>query len=127
MSASKGIQVLNINPEEKLWGMNRIMHLNGSFQACHISIKKGGYCSNHRHERKWNQFYVVSGLLAIQSYREDKKTVETIYYIGPGQSIMVQPGVNHKFHAMEDTEAIEIYSTSVSDDDIVREDTGGMS
>jgi mannose-6-phosphate isomerase-like protein (cupin superfamily) len=123
----KNIQIIKIRQEEKLWGMNYIMHIDNVFQACHITIKKGGFCSNHRHTHKWNQFYIISGKLAVELFKEGDKTPYSILYLGPNDSIKVMPGVNHKFHAMEDTEAIEIYSVNVSEEDILREDTGGMS
>lgn len=123
----KNIQIIKIRQEEKLWGMNYIMHIDNIFQACHITIKKGGFCSNHRHTHKWNQFYIISGKLAVELFKEGDKTPYSILYLGPNDSIKVMPGVNHKFHAMEDTEAIEIYSVNVSEEDILREDTGGMS
>lgn len=128
MSDHKRFKLLDIKHEDKLWGLNHVMHLDGSFQVCHISVKKGGFCSNHRHTHKWNQFYVVSGKLAVQTYRGGELTgpPETIHFLGPTDSIRIEPGVNHKFHALEDTEAIEIYSASVSEEDIIREDTGGM-
>ena len=123
----KNIQIIKIRQEEKLWGMNYIMHIDNVFQACHITIKKGGFCSNHRHTHKWNQFYIISGKLAVELFKDGDKTPYSILYLGPNDSIKVMPGVNHKFHAMEDTEAIEIYSVNVSEEDILREDTGGMS
>lgn len=123
----KNMQIIKIRQEEKLWGMNYIMHIDNVFQACHITIKKGGFCSNHRHTHKWNQFYIISGKLAVELFKEGDKTPYSILYLGPNDSIKVMPGVNHKFHAMEDTEAIEIYSVNVSEEDILREDTGGMS
>lgn len=126
MSIDKNTNVVKIKHEEKLWGMNYVMHLDNIFQACHITIKKGGYCSNHKHTHKWNQFYVISGKLAVQTYRDGSSTPDSIFFLGPQDSIKIMPGVNHKFHALEDTEAIEIYSVSVSEEDILREDTGGM-
>jgi mannose-6-phosphate isomerase-like protein (cupin superfamily) len=123
----KNIQIIKVRQEDKLWGMNYIMHIDNVFQACHITIKKGGFCSNHRHTHKWNQFYIISGKLAVELFKEGDKAPYSILYLGPNDSIKVMPGVNHKFHAMEDTEAIEIYSVNVSEEDILREDTGGMS
>lgn len=125
--SNSGVKSLNTNKEEKLWGTSSAIYFGDSLSACHISIKKGGFCSNHRHERKWNQIYVVSGLISVQIYKDDRSTVESVYYIGPGQALTMRPGINHKFQAMEDTEALELYFASVSDEDIVREDTGGMS
>lgn len=119
------MDALSVRKEEKLWGRNHIIHLDNSFQICHIHIAKGGYCSNHFHEHKWNQFYIISGKLMVSCYNRDG-TIKSTTMVRPMECIKIPPGLNHKFEAIEETEALEIYWSELSEHDIVRTDIGGI-
>lgn len=119
------MEILLVRQEEKLWGRNHIIHIDHSFQICHIFINKGGFCSNHLHTHKWNQFYIVSGKLTVMSY--DSEGMPTgLVVLGPTECIKIPPGMNHRFEALEDTQALEIYWSELSEHDIVRTDLGGV-
>ena len=50
----------------KIWGSTELIEANGALEFHRIFTKKGGVCSKHKHEFKWNGFYVESGQLLIR-------------------------------------------------------------
>jgi len=107
----------------KAWGVTRKIYKGPINELHHISAKKGGYCSEHRH-RKFNLFYVLSGLLEITIFRKDG--LEDVTTLGPEQTSTVPPLVWHKFKALKDTESIELYYVLLEDSDIERRIQGGQ-
>ena len=109
----------------KTWGDTMVIFRDGHCEVHRISIVKGGFCSNHRHQTKSNLFYVESGKLKIIVKKNDYDlTDETI--VGPGEVTSVPPGEVHRFEALEDTIAFEVYFVTLDAGDIVREDNGGV-
>ena len=108
----------------KIWGETTEFFRNALVSAHHISIKKGGFCSEHRHASKYNLFYVISGKLLVQIWRDKNSIDKTL--VSAGQSTAVSPGFYHKFWALEDTEAIEVYQVFLEDPDIERRCEGGV-
>lgn len=93
-----------------------------------IEVNKGGFCSKHKHEHKWNAFFVESGCLEVTIYRQGDGThpaVEDKTILCAGDSTFVEPGVYHMFHALELTLAFETYWVELSQSDIVRVNVGG--
>jgi len=107
----------------KVWGETEEIFNDGKVSVHHLWIKKGGYCSEHKHVKKSNLFYVISGQLEISIWRE-KGVDKTI--IGNGESSFVPPGVYHKFRAIYDTECLEIYEVRLESNDIDRRTIGGV-
>ncbi|GAG96196.1 unnamed protein product [marine sediment metagenome] len=107
----------------KGWGITRKIYRGPMNELHHLSIKKGGYCSEHQH-KKFNLFYVLSGLLEITIWRD--KNLEDITKLGPEEVSAVSPGFWHKFRALEDTECMELYYVLLEDPDIERRTQGGM-
>lgn len=108
----------------KNWGYTTEFFRNALFSAHHLEIRKGGYCSEHKHEHKYNTFYVVSGQLEVTIWRDGDKPDVTI--IGPGQETSVPPGFWHMFKGITKCEAIEIYQVLLIDPDIERRTEGGL-
>ncbi len=109
----------------KIWGMTELIHKNGVLEFHRIDTKKGGVCSKHKHQFKWNGFYVVSGKLKIKVWKGDYDLVdETI--LNPGDFTQVKPGEYHSFECLEDAVAFELYWAEFDHTDIVRESVGGM-
>ena len=108
----------------KVWGRTTEFFRNALVSAHHITIKKGGFCSQHKHAHKYNLFYVISGKLLIRIWRDKNTIDETL--LCAGQSSAVSPGFYHKFWALEDTEAIEVYQVFLEDPDIERQTGGGV-
>jgi len=107
----------------KIWGTTQEVFNNGTVSVNHLKIKAGGYCSEHRHAKKSNQFFVLSGRLAIQIWHGNTKD-ETI--IKPGESTTVSPGVFHRFWAITNVECLEIYEVRLEGEDIDRRTVGGI-
>ena len=90
----------------KVWGETTEFFKNDCTSGHYLKIKAGGYCSEHRHNKKSNLFFLITGSLEIKIWRERNQIDTTI--LGPGQMSEVPPGVYHKFTALEDFECIEI-------------------
>ena len=109
----------------KVWGTTqKIFDMNG-VQIHRIIANKGGYSSTHKHEFRFNMFYVERGSIKVIVHKNDYDlTDETI--IKSGESTVAAPNEWHSFLALEDTVAYEIYYGKVDDSDIVRRDCGGI-
>ena len=111
------------NKAGKIWGSTELIHANGVLEFHKIDYKAGGVCSKHKHQFKWNGFYVVSGKMKIRVWQKDYDLVdETI--LGPGDFTRVKPGLMHSFEGMEDGVAFELYWAEFNHDDIQRESVG---
>lgn len=122
--------IKKIEVEKKLWGETRFVRRSHNNLLFHASIKAGGYSSKHFHERRINDFYVVSGTLLIRTYVNPDMGVLETFRLEPGMSVSVAPQVWHAFYALTDVELIETYAArnplDLSRDDIVRHDEGGL-
>lgn len=105
----------------KIWGQTEELFNNGVVSVNHLKIKKDGYCSEHRHARKSNLFFVITGNLMVEIWRNGVKD-ETVVWAG--ESTTVPPGVWHRFRALTDVECLEIYEVKLSED-IERRTEGG--
>ena len=109
----------------KVWGKTQKIFDNGAVSVHRIFAMKGGYSSMHKHQFRFNMFYVESGSMKIVTRKNDYDlTDETI--IGAGQTAIAKPNEWHKFEALADTVAFEIYYGSCEDGDIIREGHGGV-
>jgi mannose-6-phosphate isomerase-like protein (cupin superfamily) len=107
----------------KIWGSTELILANSSLEFHRIDYKAGGVCSKHKHEYKWNGFYVVSGRMKIKVWQKDYDLVdETI--LEPGQFTAVKPGLYHTFEGIEDGVAFELYWANFQHNDIQRESVG---
>ena len=107
----------------KVWGNTELLEANGVLEFHRIEMKKGGVCSKHLHEFKWNGFFCESGKMRIKVWQNDYDLIdETI--LGPGQYTKVRPGLYHKFECLEDGVAFELYWAEFNHNDIQRESVG---
>lgn len=107
----------------KVWGTTRLVKANPAFELHDIHVNQGGQCSKHRHRHKVNGFYVLSGRLAIDVWKNDYALVdETI--LDAGDYMEVRPGEFHRFRALSDVRALEVYFVRLDPDDIERETVG---
>ena len=89
-----------------------------------IEVKKGGFCSKHKHIHKFNAFYIEKGKLKLTIFKNDYDLVdETI--VQTGQIATAKPGEYHMFEALENTICYEIYWVELNHSDIERETVGG--
>ena len=111
------------NKAGKIWGQTELIHANGVLEFHRIDFKAGGVCSKHKHQFKWNGFYVVSGKMKIRVWQKDYDLIdETI--LGPGDFTRVKPGLMHSFVGLEDGVAFELYWAEFNHNDIQRESVG---
>lgn len=111
----------------KVWGETRTLFANSNAEVHMIDITKGGYCSTHYHKTKYNKFIVLSGKLMVTIWKDyGSETLQDITVLEPGMECTVEPGDKHKFDALDDTRALEIYYVDLSANDIVRSDHGGI-
>ena len=109
----------------KVWGQTELIEANGALEFHRIEMNKGGVCSKHLHEFKWNGFYVESGKLLIRVQQKDYDLVdETILYAG--DYTKVKPGIYHQFECLEGGIAFELYWAHFSPLDIKRESVGHL-
>ena len=107
----------------KIWGQTELILANSSCDFHRIDFIKGGVCSKHKHEWKWNGFYVMSGEMKIRVWQKDYDLVdETI--LKAGDYTAVKPGLYHSFEGLEDGVAFEVYWAEFRQNDIQRERDG---
>jgi mannose-6-phosphate isomerase-like protein (cupin superfamily) len=71
-------------------------------------------------------FFVESGKLKIDVWEKENNEMNSTI-INKGESTIVDPKLYHKFEALEPTIAYEIYWVKLFNDDIIRENFGGVS
>lgn len=108
----------------KFWGNTELIWSGSNVEIHRIEVLKGGFCSEHKHETKYNMFYVENGELEISIWNDNGIIDNTV--IRNGESTSVSPGIFHKFMALSDTIAYEIYYTELNNTDIIRRTVGGM-
>ena len=108
----------------KIWGQTQTLFQKPNFEFHRIEVNKGSFCSTHKHNNKFNSFYVESGQLKITIHQTDYGLVDdTIMKMG--DLTIVKPGLFHSFEAIENTVCFEIYWTELDHNDIQRENVGG--
>lgn len=113
-----------MNIQGKIWGKTQeIFHFN-NVEIHRIEAKANSFCSKHKHNHKHNMFFVESGVLMIDIWKNDYDLLDKTT-LTKGESTVVKPGEYHRFTAIEDTIAYEIYWTELLSDDITRKDCGG--
>jgi mannose-6-phosphate isomerase-like protein (cupin superfamily) len=108
----------------KVWGQTELIHANGVLEFHRIDFRAGGVCSKHKHQFKWNGFYVVSGRMKISVWQKDQQDLVDETILGPGDFTRVKPGYMHQFEGMEDGVAFELYWAEFNHNDIQRETVG---
>ena len=109
--------------EAKVWGKVQRIISKEMFEVNRIEIVEGGYCSEHKHQYKYNGFYVESGELKITTW--DNDLVQNVMLFS-GDYLQVEPNVSHKFNAVSNVVCYEIYWVQISEDDIQRGMKGGV-
>lgn len=109
----------------KVWGETTLIFSSGHVSVHFLEIKKGGFCSRHRHSRKTNLFHIISGQLEICQW-ETPRSEPDITMLLSGESLFIPITLWHRFRALEDTHCIEICEAMSIDEDIERESAGGV-
>jgi mannose-6-phosphate isomerase-like protein (cupin superfamily) len=114
--------------QAKVWGTTSTLFASPFFSIHLLRINAGGFCSEHRHERKLNHFHVLSGKLFIHLWpapglEQDQPDRTTLC---PGDSFTVPVGFWHQFAAREETVCLEVYEAAPVEEDIERRSEGGQ-
>ena len=111
----------------KVWGHTTPLFNKNNVELHIAEIKKGGFCSKHKHETKFNRFIVLKGSLKVTIWKDyGSEILEDVSVLGLSQECTVNPNHFHKFEALEDTTVLEVYWVELNENDIVRLDHGGM-
>lgn len=110
--------------QNKIWGVTSLVWTGNNTEVHRIESIKGGYCSKHKHEHKYNLFYVENGELLVEIWKENDVIDKT--FLHGGETTVVPPGVYHRFTSTENTNALEVYWIDLDKNDIIREDQGGI-
>lgn len=108
----------------KVWGQTELIHANGVLEFHRIDFRAGGVCSKHKHQFKWNGFYVMTGRMKVSVWQKDQQDLVDETILGPGDFTRVKPGYMHQFEGIEDGVAFELYWAEFNHDDIQRETVG---
>jgi quercetin dioxygenase-like cupin family protein len=112
-----------MNKAGKIWGSSYLLFSNNNVEIHRIVINKNTRCSKHKHDHKYNIFFVESGKILIKEWKNDYNLIdETI--LNHGEMCSIKPGNFHEFHGLEDSIVYEIYYVSLDTNDITRENTG---
>ena len=109
----------------KVWGQTIELLKTPLIEVHHILINPEMVCSMHKHEFKWNMFYVIKGELAIEVEKNDYDLLDTTL-LKPGEWTSVKPNEFHRFRSITNVEALEIYYLEPLTADIVRKNVGGI-
>jgi mannose-6-phosphate isomerase-like protein (cupin superfamily) len=112
-----------MNKQGKIWGNTELVCSNGVLEFHRIEFLKGGVCSKHKHEFKWNGFFVEKGRMIVRVWQQDYDLIdETI--LNSGDFTTVKPGLYHQFEGVENGVAFELYWAEFNHNDIIRESCG---
>lgn len=117
-----------MDQQGKVWGTTHCLYERPWTSVHLLRIEQGGFCSEHRHERKLNHFFVLSGRLQIHEWpggelKQDQPDTTTLE---AGQSKTIPLGVWHSFTALQPTVCLEIYEAAPVEEDIIRRSEGGV-
>lgn len=111
--------------EPKVWGTTQRLFDRGGVEVHRIVGLAGGYCSKHRHQWKYNLFYIERGSLRVTLYGSGN-SIEEERTLTAGEWMEIKPGQTHRFWVVTDqTVALEIYYLDGCPHDIIRDDVGG--
>lgn len=114
-----------MNIQGKIWGYTMPIFRGNNVGVDRISVDKNTFCSKHKHNHKFNLFFVEKGKLQINIWKNDYDLIDTTI-LSSIQMCIVNPGEYHLFKCLEeDTIAYEIYWVEIDYNDILRENVGG--
>jgi len=116
--------------ETKCWGAVQHIFCSDHAAVSVLQVNKGYRSSRHYHRQRVNQFTVISGHVIIEQWTMGKTELGKTE-LGPGESLEIDAGIEHRFRVVESGEMVEVYypayvGAKVSIDDIERIDVGGV-
>jgi mannose-6-phosphate isomerase-like protein (cupin superfamily) len=113
-----------MNRESKIWGMRWLLRKDSVSAASLLELNEGHRCSWHRHQMKYNLFFVISGKIGIVTEELGGVKKETI--LKDNGIFTVRPGQWHEFRIYADSVVIEIMYVEYDEGDIERKTLGGQ-
>lgn len=109
----------------KIWGYTQELLNKNNVSIHRLVINKNTKCSKHKHEHKYNLFYVESGQILIREWKNEYDLIdETV--LNAGEICSIKPGNYHEFQGLLDSIVYEIYYVELNGEDIIRENTGSV-
>lgn len=107
--------------EPKIWGERLLICKRNCVEVylLNLTLKDGKSvcCSTHDHKMKYNQFYVLSGTVAVETEKETK-------VLSAGDRLTIEPHVKHRFTVLAPSKVIETTWVHTITEDIYRDDVG---
>jgi len=83
------------NKQGKVWGTTRELFKNPFCEAHFINVAPNSFCSKHKHNNKFNAFYVISGELVIKVWKNDYDLCDETL-LQEGDFTIVRPNEYHQ-------------------------------
>jgi mannose-6-phosphate isomerase-like protein (cupin superfamily) len=110
---------------EKIWGTTEPLVMTPMFELHRLRILPDMRCSFHVHRFKWNAFYVIEGLVFIDTVENELATVISVE-LASGDFTTIAPGLHHQFRTGPGPcLMLEAYYTEPLSEDIIRRNVGG--
>ena len=120
-----GLEAFAVEPErvDKPWGHEVIWAITDRYCGKLLSVRAGEQLSLQFHRVKDETIYVLEGRIELEiGAPGDAITHSEV--VGPGSAFRIQPGVVHRWRAVDDAVVLEV-STPVLDDVVRLEDRYG--
>jgi mannose-6-phosphate isomerase-like protein (cupin superfamily) len=102
--------------EKKEWGEEQWI-VNKEYCGKKLILRKNRRCSLHKHEKKDEVFYLLSGHVRMEVGDET-------FVLRPGDYVHIPAGVYHRFAGLEDSEIMEFSSNHQEEDSYRKEFSG---
>jgi len=114
-----------MNYTGKVWGDTKDLMSNPFVEVHELHIDAGMECSMHKHNHKYNGFYLIEGRLEIHVKKNDYDLTDITELDRFDRWTIVPPGEYHKFVSISNCKVLEIYWPEGITDDIERMNHGG--
>lgn len=109
----------------KVWGEERWLHNDEMYCGKILVLKGGKHCSLHYHKLKTETFYVARGhlqmeLTDLEGAMQIPPLIREVFEMREGDTLLLKPGMVHRFTGMADETLIMEFSTQHFDEDSYR-------
>ena len=113
---------LSVVRHEKGWGFEDWIFNSVLYCGKVLSVNKGKRCSLHYHQIKTETMLVVEGLVKMEFRSLNQPRLESLT-LRPGEVFHIEPGLVHRFTALERS-VIHEFSTQHFEEDSIRIEKG---
>ena len=112
----------NIKIIPKGWGEERWIHNDELYCGKLLVVNQGKQCSLHYHKLKTETFYITKGrvrmeLTDVVGANRQPPLIREVFEMKEGDSILLKPGMVHRFTSLEGDAHIFEFSTQHFDED----------